>query len=228
MKTRLAVIIGIMATGLMALAYHFVQPGNIGIAIATRNAAGPLQIVSVFPGSPAEGAGVRTNWFIISVNGTNVVSKSSYVCMHMLHGPVGTSVILELADPKMNQTNRFTITRADVEMDDVFRGLYGTNWTVSSRQSAPLTPEQAKIMATQLANEKAGAIYHSQPFQDGKPPSFIQGHWIWRDTRGYGRGDIQATVELAADGSTNHVDLQLLVSQNWLFQGGGGGRGQGF
>jgi hypothetical protein len=83
----------------------------------------------------------------------------------------------------------------------------------SSRQSALLTPEQAKTVARQLANEKAGALYHCQPFQEGQPASFAQGHWIWRDTRSYGRGDIEATVELAVDGSTNNVELQLLDSQ---------------
>jgi len=114
MKTRHTVIIGIMVAGVTALAYDAFQVGNIGIGIARRSAAEPSHIVSVFPGSPAEGAGVKTNWFIISVGGTNVVGESDVRCMSMLHGTVGTSVTLELADPQRNQTNRFTIKRADV------------------------------------------------------------------------------------------------------------------
>src|SRR5450631_2445563 len=99
MKTKLAVIVGMMVAGLTALAYYAIQPGNIGIAIAGGNAGEPLRIGSVFLGSPAEGAGVETNWFIISVDGTNVVGASSQRCMSMVHGAVGTPVILELADP---------------------------------------------------------------------------------------------------------------------------------
>jgi uncharacterized protein YcfL len=92
----------------------------------------------------------------------------------------------------------------------------------SSRQSASLTPEQAKAMAIRLANDKAATLYHSQPFQDGQPARLVAGRWVWTDTRGFGLADIQATVELAADGSTNHVDLQLLSSQNRGASGRGG------
>src|ERR1017187_9157754 len=100
MKTRFTVTIGIMAAGLTALAYYGTQPGNIGIAIAMRNGAEPLHIALVFPGSPAEGAGIKTNWFVISVDGTNVASASSQQCMSMVHGAAGTTVTLELADPE--------------------------------------------------------------------------------------------------------------------------------
>ena len=95
----------------------------------------------------------------------------------------------------------------------------------SSRQSASLTAEQAKATAIQLANDKAATLYHTQPFQDGQPARFMGGRWVWTDTRGFGHADIQATVELAADGSTNHVDLQLLYNQNTPGGGGRGGRG---
>jgi hypothetical protein len=80
----------------------------------------------------------------------------------------------------------------------------------SSRQSASLTADQAKAVAIRLANEKAAATYHSQPFHDGQPPSFVAGHWTWRQL---GTGDIEATVELAADGSTNSVTINQLVDR---------------
>ena len=95
----------------------------------------------------------------------------------------------------------------------------------SSRQSASLTSEQATAAAIRLANDKADTLYHCQPFRDGQPASFKQGHWTWRDSRGYGLGDIQATVELAANGSTNNVDVEFFDSQNPLPSGGRGVRG---
>jgi C-terminal processing protease CtpA/Prc len=125
MKTRLTVTIGFLAAGLMALA-SAIQPGNIGIAIAGGNAGVPLRIAYVFPGSPAASAGVKTNWFIISVDGTNVASMPSERCMSMVHGAVGTLVNLELADPQRIKTNGFTIKREDVAWpDDLFRGVFG-------------------------------------------------------------------------------------------------------
>lgn len=89
-----------------------------------------------------------------------------------------------------------------------------------SRQSTSLTAEQAKTLAIRLANDQASRLYHSQPFLAGQPAQFEAGHWLWVARQGFGHGDIQATVELAADGSTNSVDLQLLDSGNmtkWRF-----------
>jgi hypothetical protein len=84
---------------------------------------------------------------------------------------------------------------------------------VSSRQNASLTAEQASVIATRLANEKASAVYHCQPFQNSELPRSEAGHWIWSEQRGFGNGDIQARVELAADGSTNSVSIQLYDSK---------------
>jgi uncharacterized protein YcfL len=82
----------------------------------------------------------------------------------------------------------------------------------STQPGASLTAEQAKTVAMRLANDKAFTLYHCQPFRDGQPARLVAGHWVWVDQQGFGLGDIQATVELAADGSTHSVDLKLLVS----------------
>jgi uncharacterized protein YcfL len=89
----------------------------------------------------------------------------------------------------------------------------------SSRQSAALTAEQATTVAIRLANDKASTLYQHQPFVAGQPAQFVAGHWLWVARQGFGRGDIQATVEVAMDGSTNHVDLQMFDSQNPPSQG---------
>ena len=81
-----------------------------------------------------------------------------------------------------------------------------------SRQSVSLTAEHAHIIALRLANEKADALFHCQPFHGGQPPIFSGGRWVWTNSCGVGLGDIQASVELAADGSTNHADIQLFDS----------------
>ena len=77
----------------------------------------------------------------------------------------------------------------------------------SSQPRASLTTEQATTLAMRLANDKASTVYHQQPFHDGQPASFEAGRWVWRQLR---PGDFDATVELAADGSTNKVVVNLL------------------
>jgi uncharacterized protein YcfL len=87
----------------------------------------------------------------------------------------------------------------------------------SSRRSASLTAEQATTVAVRLANDKASTLYQHQPFAAGQPAQLVAGHWLWVARQGFGLGDIQATVELAADGTTNKVDLQLFNSQDVNF-----------
>jgi hypothetical protein len=89
----------------------------------------------------------------------------------------------------------------------------------STHQRASLTPEQARVVAMQLANDKASKLYHCQPFRDGGPAQFVSNHWVWIAKQGVGHADIEATVELAVDGSAQKVELQLLDSQNLLRSG---------
>jgi hypothetical protein len=86
----------------------------------------------------------------------------------------------------------------------------------SSRQSTSLTTEQATTIAMRLANDKASTLYQHRPFVAGQPAQIVAGHWLWVAQQRYGHGDIQARVELAMDGSTNNVDLQLFDSQSIL------------
>ena len=73
-----------------------------------------------------------------------------------------------------------------------------------------MTAEQATSLAMRLANDKAFADYYCRPFHDGHPAQFQAGHWVWTDMEGLGKSDIQASVELAADGSVEHVQLEIL------------------
>ena len=76
-----------------------------------------------------------------------------------------------------------------------------------------LTADEATSTARQLANHKASTQFQAQPALTGQPAKFVEGRWLWVATQGYGRGDIQAKVELAPDGSTNSVNLELLDSR---------------
>ena len=110
MKTRMIIALGFVAFTLSVLAGDF---GGIGLVIVDRKSANePLRTGTVYPGSPAALAGVTPNGFLISVDGTNVVSMSLTQSMSIVRGPVGTSVTLEIADSKMGATNKFTVKRS--------------------------------------------------------------------------------------------------------------------
>lgn len=78
----------------------------------------------------------------------------------------------------------------------------------SPRRTAALTAAQAQSLAVELANNKADALFHHRPFDERRPAQLEAGRWVWADMRGVGMMDIQARVELAADGSTNSVDVR--------------------
>jgi hypothetical protein len=75
------------------------------------------------------------------------------------------------------------------------------------KQQTSLTDVQATQLATRLANDQATFLYHCQPFQVGQPANFTNGYWHWKQLR---PGDYEATVELAANGSTNRVRVYWL------------------
>lgn len=109
MKIKLVVVIGLLALAVTVLAEDF---GSIGLVIVDRkNDNGPLRTGVVYPGSPAALAGIKPNGFLISVNGTNVVSMSLTQSMSVVRGPIGAYVTLEIADSTMSHTNKFTIRR---------------------------------------------------------------------------------------------------------------------
>jgi uncharacterized protein YcfL len=97
----------------------------------------------------------------------------------------------------------------------LFVGCSSTRQSPTST-STSLTSLQATTLAMKLANDKASAAYNCHPFKKQEPILFLQGHWLWIGREGLGHGDIQATVDLAADGSTNNVVLQLLSNQYFL------------
>ncbi|MGD0261530.1 MAG: hypothetical protein ABSD29_17075 [Verrucomicrobiota bacterium] len=83
----------------------------------------------------------------------------------------------------------------------------------STPHTTALTAAQATTLARQLANDEAFARYRCRPFHDGQAAQFEQGRWVWTGLKGAGQLDLDATVMLAADGSTNSVDLKVLDSR---------------
>ena len=80
----------------------------------------------------------------------------------------------------------------------------------SSRQAASISREQAGTLAVRFANDKAFAQYRCRPFRDTQSIHFTADHWTWTDRQGIGRGDIEAKVEIASNGTVRSVEIQLL------------------
>jgi beta-lactamase regulating signal transducer with metallopeptidase domain len=79
-------------------------------------------------------------------------------------------------------------------------------------QASILTRDEARVLAERLANEKAQALYNCQPFRNGPQAQFVRDHWTWHRLQAQGEGDIEATVEFAADGAEPKVTVVRLES----------------
>jgi C-terminal processing protease CtpA/Prc len=109
MKANIALAVGALAISLAALAEDIGTPGLV--ILERKNKDEPLRTANAVPGSPAAGAGIKSPGFLISVDGTNVVNMPFSEALGRVRGKVGTSVILEIADSTMHQTNKYTLKR---------------------------------------------------------------------------------------------------------------------
>jgi hypothetical protein len=81
-----------------------------------------------------------------------------------------------------------------------------------AHQAMPMEAPEAAQMARNLANQQALALYRCEPFINGPSVVWTNEHWLWHARQGLGDGDMEAVVSLAADGSTQSVQVLLLHS----------------
>ena len=86
--------------------------GATGMWIDDRSSRNePLRTGMIWTNSPADKAGIKPGLFLISVNSTNVVSKTVAEVSKMIRGPVGKELTLEVSDAKRAATNRVKLKR---------------------------------------------------------------------------------------------------------------------
>jgi hypothetical protein len=67
-----------------------------GIGVVVNQPEGRYTIVSVFPGSPAQAAGLLPNDVILEADGTSLTGLDSVEALGLIRGPAGTSVLLTI------------------------------------------------------------------------------------------------------------------------------------
>lgn len=85
--------------------------GGIGVALGFDKENQAPRIVKVLPNSAAAKAGVVEGLLVKKINGTSTEGKMLSEAVFLTRGRVGTSVVLELVDPKLKQTNTVELMR---------------------------------------------------------------------------------------------------------------------
>ena len=87
-----------------------------GVGLGVDQDRRGLQVLNVFDRSPAKRAGVRKGDFVTAVNGKSIAGVSSDVATARIKGPSGTTVRLEVADPKSGKRRTLRLRRAKIEV----------------------------------------------------------------------------------------------------------------
>ena len=93
-----------------------------GIGVEIKRVKAGSEIVKVFRGSPAEGAGLEPGDTLVSVEGKPIGKRDSAEVREEVVGPEGSQVTLGIRDGKSGKTKEVTITRAQVSFPNVSSG----------------------------------------------------------------------------------------------------------
>jgi len=90
-----------------------------GVGLSVVQVERGLRAVQVFPGSPADRAGIVPGDTIVSVDGDSIAGESSDEATGRIKGPEGTEVTLGVRDAKGGEVRRLRLTRAEVRLPNV-------------------------------------------------------------------------------------------------------------
>jgi hypothetical protein len=112
----------------------------------------------------------------------------------------------ETSGPALRATaGRIVASRLSAQMVETLPGA------AAPLPGQTLNPDEAKVLACRIANQRATELYGWSPFTEFPAAAFDQGCWSWRELRGCGLYDFDAMVQFCEDGSIPSVDINLLI-----------------
>jgi carboxyl-terminal processing protease len=90
-----------------------------GVGLSVVPVKRGLRAVQVFPGSPADRAGIVAGDTVVSVNGDSIAGESSTEATGRIKGPEGTEVTIGVRDAESGKVRRLRLTRAEVTLPNV-------------------------------------------------------------------------------------------------------------
>jgi carboxyl-terminal processing protease len=87
-----------------------------GVGLSVSQVKQGLRVDRVFPGSPAQEAGIEVGELVVSVEGASIAGKSSRVSTERIKGPEGSEVTIGVRDPRRGKTRELQIERAQISL----------------------------------------------------------------------------------------------------------------
>lgn len=115
-------------------------------------------IVSPFPGSPAEKAGLKSGDIILEINGEPITGLSLDVAVSKIRGTTGTAVKLLILHAGESQPVEIEVTRAMVELASVVYEMRGDIAYIIINQFTERTDTELAPVIKKLKEDKAKGI----------------------------------------------------------------------
>lgn len=90
-----------------------------GVGLSVIAVKRGLRVAQVFPGSPAQEAGIEVGDTIVAVEGRSIAGVGSDEATREIKGPEGTEVRLGVRDGESGKVRQLTVTRAEVALPNV-------------------------------------------------------------------------------------------------------------
>ncbi|HLE29504.1 MAG TPA: S41 family peptidase [Anaerolineales bacterium] len=196
------------------------QSGDLqGIGAYVEAAGDYLRIVSPFPGSPAEAAGLRPGDLIIKVDGVDVAGLGEFEIISRVRGPEGTTVHLTIQREGEKEPLEFTLVRARIHIPSVeSKMLDGNVAYVKVNDFGDKTTAELKDALKSLeVNQPVGLVLDLRGNPGGYlntaievVSQFISDGVVMREKYGDGR---ERTYEAIPDGLATQIPLVVLIDK---------------
>ncbi|MBN1440226.1 MAG: S41 family peptidase [Anaerolineales bacterium] len=134
--------------------------GYVGIGVSVDSTGPFLEIVEIFPGSPAEEAGLEPGDQIVKIDGEDLTGKGAEYAKAQLVGEAGTHVRLGVSREGESELLEFDLVRAEIDPPVVYSKMLddGIAYVYLSLFSDGADAQMKKALADLLAQEPQGLV----------------------------------------------------------------------
>jgi carboxyl-terminal processing protease len=188
-------------------------------AVVQVNQDNVLEIMRLYPGQPAEKAGIKEGDVVVAVDGRSIVGFSVYEAIALIRGPAGTPVKLTIMRKGEAKPLEISVTRAKITIPLVQSKMLDSNvaYVSLSRFDSPNTSSQLEsAIQDLLATKPTGLILDLRDNPGGYLQQSIQVADIFLDggviTIEKDRDGNGQTFRATPKGAAQDIPLVVLVN----------------
>jgi carboxyl-terminal processing protease len=196
------------------------QSGELeGIGAYVEEAGEYVRIVSPFPGSPAEAAGLRPSDLILRVDDTDIAGMDLLSVVSLVRGPAGSTVHLTVQREGFAQPLEFDVVRARILIPSVDGRMLegGVAYVKVNDFGEKTTGQLREALRTLLAQNPTGLVLDLRNNPGGflntaieVASQFVGDGLIMRERFGDGR---EVTYRATPGGRATQIPLVVLINQ---------------